>query len=111
MLDALLGRLGISAALRKAAQGRCLDPETTERVCFALTAQRALEPDSKLAATRWASERVTLPGCPTFADDAACRAMDFLLAALPEVAEDVSTSTVSLLNLACDVIFVDTSST
>ena len=40
------------------------------------TAQRALEPDSKLAATRWASERVTLPGCPTFADDTACRVLD-----------------------------------
>lgn len=111
VLDALFARLGISAALRAAAAGRRLDPEAVERICFALVAQRALEPGSKLAATRWAAERVAIPGCPAFSDDAAYRAMDFLLAALPEIAEGVFSSTASLLNLACDVIFVDTSST
>jgi IS4 transposase len=111
VLDALFARLGITAALRKAAAGRRLDAELVERVCFALVAQRALEPGSKLAATRWTAERVALPGCPAFSDDAAYRAMDFLLAALPEIAEGVFASTASLLNLACDVIFVDTSST
>jgi len=111
VLDALFARLGISAALRTAAQGRRLDAALVERVCFALVAQRALEPGSKLAATRWARERVALPGCPAFTDDAAYRAMDFLLAALPEIAEGVFSSTASLLNLDCDVIFVDTSST
>ena len=111
VLDALFARLGIAAALRKAAQGRRLDAELVERVCFALVAQRALEPGSKLAATRWARERVAVPDCPAFSDNAAYRAMDFLLAALPEIAEGVFASTASLLNLACDVIFVDTSST
>ena len=111
VLDALFARLGITAALRAAAAGRRLAPELVERVVFALVAQRALEPGSKLAATRWAAERVALPGCPAFSDDAAYRAMDFLLAALPEIAEGVFSSTASLLNLACDVIFVDTSST
>jgi hypothetical protein len=110
VLDALFARLGISAALRKAAQGRRLDADLTERICFALTAQRALEPGSKLAATRWTAERVAIEGCPAFTDDAAYRAMGFLLAALPEIAEGVFASTASLLNLACDVIFVDTSS-
>jgi hypothetical protein len=103
VLDALFARLGITAALRKAAQGRRLDAELVERVCFALVAQRALEPGSKLAATRWARERVAVPDCPAFSDDAAYRAMDFLLAALPEIAEGVFASTASLLNLACDV--------
>jgi len=111
VLDALFARLGIAAALRTAAAGRRLDAELVERVCFALVAQRALEPGSKLAATRWAAERVALPGCPGFTDDAAYRAMDFLLAALPEIAEGLFATTASLLNLACDVIFVDTSST
>jgi len=111
VLDGLFEHLGISAALRKAAAGRRLDADLTERICFALVAQRALEPASKLAATRWARERVAIEGCPAFTDDAAYRAMDFLLAALPEIAEGVFSSTASLLNLACDVIFVDTSST
>ena len=111
VLDALFARLGVTAALRAAARGRRLDPELTERVCFGLVAQRALEPGAKLAATRWAAERVALPGCPAFTDDAAYRAMDFLLEALPEIAEGVFARTASLLNLCCDVIFVDTSST
>ena len=111
VLDRLFERLGITAALHTAAAGRRLDAEAVERVCFALVAQRALEPASKLAATRWAAKRVAIPGCPAFTDDAAYRAMDFLTAALPEIAEGVFASTASLLNLACDVIFVDTSST
>jgi Transposase DDE domain len=37
--------------------------------------------------------------------------MDFLAAALPEIAESIFATTANLLNLACDVIFVDTSST
>jgi hypothetical protein len=59
-LDRLWERLGIDAAIRAAAAGRRLDGEAAERVVFALVAQRALEPDSKLAATRWVAERVAI---------------------------------------------------
>jgi len=111
VLDALFARLGIGKALRLAAQGRRLDADLVERVCFALVAQRALEPGSKLAATRWAAERVAIEGCPAFDADAAYAAMDFLSSALPEIAEGVFATTANLLNLACDVIFVDSSST
>jgi hypothetical protein len=111
VLDALFERLGIGDALRTAAAGRRLDAETVERTLFALVAQRALEPASKLAATRWVAERVAIAGCPAFDEDAAYRAMDFLLSALPEIAAAVFERTANLLNLACDVIFVDTSST
>ena len=104
-------RLGISSALRGAAKGRRLDFEVVERICFALVAQRCLEPASKLAAVRWARERVALVGCPGFDDDAAYAAMDFLLAVLPDIAERIFTSTSNLLNLSCGIIFVDTSST
>jgi hypothetical protein len=76
-----------------------------------LVAQRCLEPGSKLAAVRWAEERVAIPGCPMFDDDAAYAAMDFLLAALPEIVERIFSTTANLLNLSCDIIFVDTSST
>ena len=111
LLDRLFERLGIGAALRDAAAGRRLDAQATERVLFSLVAQRALEPASKLAATRWVTERVAIERCPHFDEDAAYRAMDLLLEALPEIAEAVFASTANLLNLACDVIFVDTSST
>jgi hypothetical protein len=111
VLDALFARLGIGQALRSAAGGRRLDAGLVERICFALIAQRALEPGSKLAATRWVAERVAIEGCPRFDSDAAYAAMDFLAAALPDIAESIFASTANLLNLACDVIFVDTSST
>jgi hypothetical protein len=111
VLDALFARLGIAAALREAAAGRRLDAATVERMLFALVAQRALEPASKLAATRWVAERVAIADCPAFDEDAAYRAMDFLLAALPEIAEAIFARTANLLNLSCDVIFVDSTST
>jgi hypothetical protein len=111
MLDRLWERLGIGAALRTVATGRRLDGEAVERVIFALVAQRALEPGSKLAATRWAAERVAIDGCPGFSDDAAYAAMDFLLAALDEVAAQIFASVAHLLNLDVEIVFVDTTTT
>lgn len=111
VLDALWERLGIAAALRDAASGRRVDADVVERVLFALVAQRCLEPGSKLACVGWARQRVALPGCPEFDDQAAYAAMDFLLDALPQIAQGIFDATAHLLNLSCDVIFVDTSST
>jgi IS4 transposase len=111
VLARLWERLRIGAAVMKVAAGRRLDGEVTERVIFALVAQRALEPGSKLAATRWVAERVFLEGCPAFSDDAAYAAMDFLLDALDEVASEIFWSVAHLLNLDVDIVFVDTTST
>src|ERR1039458_8986461 len=111
VLDQLWDRLGIADALRTAVAGRRLDPVATERVLFALVAQRCLEPGSKLAATHWVKERVALLGCPAFSTDDAYFSMDFLLEALGEIAKGIFDRTANLLNLSCDVIFVDTSST
>ena len=111
VLDQMWERLGIAAALREVAKGRRLDADVVERICFALVAQRCLEPASKLAAVSWARERVALVDCPDFDDQAAYAAMDFLLEALPEIAERIFSTTSNLLNLSCDIIFVDTSST
>jgi hypothetical protein len=111
VLDQLWNRLGIADALRSVATGRRLDGDLVERICFALVAQRCLEPASKLAAVQWVGERVAIPDCPEFGDDATYRAMDFLLASLPEIAERIFSTTANLLNLSCDIIFVDTTST
>jgi hypothetical protein len=111
VLGQLWDRLEIGTAIRRVAAGRRLDGDATERVIFALVAQRACEPGSKLAATRWVAERVFIDGCGGFSDDAAYAAMDFLLAALEEVAAEVFSSVAHLLNLDVDVVFVDTTST
>jgi transposase len=110
-LDRQWERLGIGAAIRRAAAGRRLDGESVERVVFALVAQRACEPGSKLAATTWVAQRVAIEGCPGFTDDQAYRAMDFLLDALGEIAAEIFSSVAHLLNLDLDIVFVDTTST
>jgi transposase len=111
VLDRLWDRLGIGAALRRVAAGRRLDGGAIERVLFALVAQRALEPDSKLAATRWVRETVVIEDCARFSDDSAYAAMDFLLEALSEIAAEIFASVAHLLNLDVDIVFVDTTST
>jgi hypothetical protein len=111
VLDRVWERLEIGAAVRKVAAGRRLDGQAAERIIFALAAQRALEPASKLAATRWAAQRVFIEDCPGFSDDAAYRAMDFLLDALGEIASEIFWSVAHLLDLDVDIVFVDTTST
>jgi len=110
-LDRVWERLGIGAAIRRVAEGRRLDGDAVERVVFALVAQRALEPGSKLAGTKWVAERVAIGGCAEFSDDAAYAAMDFLLDALNDIAGEVFGSVAHLLNLDLDILFVDTTST
>ena len=111
VLDELWHRLGIARALQGAARDRRLDGDVAERILFALVAQRCLEPASKLACVSWVRERVALTSCPSFDDQAAYAAMDFLLDALGEITTGIFDRTANLLNLSCDVIFVDTSST
>jgi hypothetical protein len=59
----------------------------------------------------WVAERVAIEHCPRFDEGAASAAMDFLAAALPEIAAAIFARTANLLNLACGVIFVVASST
>jgi len=75
-LDALWNRLGIDAALRRLLADR--QDDSTERVLFALVAQRALVPVAKPTASRWISEDVTISGLPSTTDDACHRAMGWL---------------------------------
>ncbi len=110
-LDRVWERLGIGAAIRRVAKSRRLDGEAVERVVFALVAQRALEPGSKLAATSWVAERVVIEGLSAVSDDQAYRGMDFLLDALEDIAGEVFASVAHLLNLDLDIVFVDTTST
>jgi Transposase DDE domain len=111
VLGRLWERLEIGKAIWRVAAGRRVDGRAAERIIFALTAQRALEPASKLAAARWVAERVFIEGCPAFSDDAAYRAMDFLLDALEEIAAEIFYAVAHLLSLDVDIVFVDTTST
>jgi transposase len=110
VLDGLWQRLGIPGVLARLLAGRRLDPRS-ERVLFAMVANRALEPLSKLAGARWVCERVAVPGLAEVDEDACYRAMDWLLEIEADLAEAVYWSVADLLNLEVDLLFFDTTST
>jgi hypothetical protein len=110
VLEALWERLGIGPAARGLLEGRRLDP-AAERVLFALAANRALAPSSKLAAARWASEDVHITGLPQTSDDACYRAMDWLLEIRGTLEKEVFGKASELLGLEIDLLFFDTTST
>ncbi len=112
LLDGLWRRLGVAEALRELLGARRFATDV-ERVLFALVANRALAPCSKLAAAEWASEEVAIPGLVRMDDDQAYRALDLLVEADAEarVQESVFFACADLLNLEVDLLFFDTTST
>ncbi len=80
---------------------------------FALVANRALAPCSKLAAAEWVSQDVAIPGLEAMDDDQAYRALELLVEADAEakVQEAVFFACADLLNLEVDLLFFDTTST
>jgi hypothetical protein len=109
-LDQLWRRLGIDTALHDLAAKRRFAADV-ERVLFALVANRALAPSSKLAATAWISDRVVIDDLDGVDADTCYRAMDWLVEVEPALAEAVYWSTADLLNLEVDLLFFDTTST
>ncbi len=109
VLDALWGRLGIGPAMQRLLKGRRLDA-SAERVLFALTANRALAPSSKLAASRWVNEDVLVSGLGAITDDACYRAMDWLLEVSGALEEEIFGKVSDLLDLEVDLLFFDTTS-
>jgi len=111
-LDGLWRQLGVDRALRQALGGRRFTTDV-ERVLFALVANRAIAPASKLAAAEWAGADVAIPGLAGMDDDQAYRAMDLLVAAdaQAKVQEAVFFAVANLLNLEVDLLLFDTTST
>ena len=106
VLDRLWARLGIGKAMR-AMLGETRRDVAVERVLFALVANRALAPSSKLAAAGWVNDDVHIPGLPQVSDDACYRAMDWLIDTEPVLAKSVYDSVADLLNLEVDLLFFD----
>jgi len=110
LLDGLWRRLGIDTILRPLV-GSVRREIDVERVLFALVANRALQPSSKLAAADWVNADVHLPGLPHVTDDACYRAMDQLIVVEPALTRAVYDQIADLLNLEVDLLFFDTTST
>ena len=96
-LQALLGKRGYTTPV--------------ERLLFAMVANRALAPSSKLAIESWVGTEVWISDLPAVEVHQLYRAMDFLLEAAAEVEENVYRSVANLFNLEVDVIFFDTTTT
>lgn len=110
LLNGLWERLGIAGVLKRLTGEREFGV-SVERLLFALVAQRALAPGSKLAAEWWISEVAHIDGLPEVEVQQLYRAMDFLLEAHGEIQKEVFWSVKNLFNLEVDLIFVDTTST
>ncbi|MGH8276240.1 MAG: IS1634 family transposase, partial [Steroidobacteraceae bacterium] len=110
VLDGLWQRLGIGKIMTGLAASRRRD-DRVERVLFALVANRALAPSSKLAAAGWVCHDAHIPGLAALDEDACYRAMDRLLEIEDELAEQVYWQVATLLDLEVDLLFFDTTST
>src|SRR3954467_3507129 len=112
LLDGLWQTLGLGTALREAPGGRRFGTDL-ERMAFALVANRALAPSSKLAAAEWITHDVAIPGLAEARADPAYPAMDLRIEADPDarVQEAVFFAVANLLNLEVDLLFFDTTST
>ncbi|HYX47756.1 MAG TPA: IS1634 family transposase [Sphingomicrobium sp.] len=109
-LDGIWQELAIDRTLQGLLRGRRLDSRA-ERVIFAMVANRALEPLSKLAGSKWVTERAWIAGLPELDEDSCYRSMDWLLEVEDELCQAVYFATADLLNLEVDLLFFDTTST
>ena len=109
-LNELWRQLRIGEAIKRLLAKRRYETPV-ERLLFALVANRALAPMSKLAVEEWVAEEVELPGVTEVAVQQLYRAMDFLLEAEEEIQREVYWSVADLLNLEVDLLFFDTTST
>jgi transposase len=110
LLKELWKRLNIDKRLETALKDRSFTAPIKEAL-FAMVANRALAPSSKLAIEEWAAEDVFLGTEEDLRVQHFYRAMDFLLAHEDDIQKEVFWSTASLLNLTVDLIFFDTTNT
>jgi transposase len=110
LLKELWKRLNIDKRLETVLKDRSFTAPIKQAL-FAMVANRALAPSSKLAIEQWAAEDVFLGTEEDLQVQHFYRAMDFLLEHAQDIQKEVFWSTASLLNLTVDLIFFDTTNT
>jgi hypothetical protein len=110
VLEQLWRRLGLPKVLASVLAGRKFDFDV-ERALFAMVANRALAPASKLYCyTQWLQEDVRLDGAAQLSLQHLYRAMDVLEAQREAIEEALYYRLADLLNLDVEVVFYDTTS-
>jgi len=110
VLNALWEQLGVGKVVERLLEEHHYQ-SPVERALFALVANRALTPSSKLAVEEWVAAEVVIPGLEEVPVQQLYRAMDFLLEHQEEIQWHVYTAVADLLNLEVDILFFDTTST
>jgi transposase len=110
VLRQLWKRLNIENRLETVLKDRSFTAPIKDAL-FAMVANRALAPSSKLAIEQWVAEDVFLGTEEDLQVQHFYRAMDFLLTHAEDIQQEVFWSTASLLNLTVDLIFFDTTNT
>jgi transposase len=110
LLRALWEQLGIPKALAQCMKDRSFT-SPMEWAAFAMTANRALAPDSKRGVEEWVGEDVALGNPEPIELQHLYRAMDVLLEYREIIHQEVFFAVADLLNLEVDLIFFDTTST
>ena len=110
LLDQLWQRMGIGECLKRLVKNTGYEIPV-ERALFAMAANRAIEPASKLSVEYWANEEAYIPGLHSVSVHQLYRSMDFLLEHDTSIQENVFFSVANLFNLEVDLIYFDTTST
>jgi transposase len=110
LLKHLWERLNIKSCFEQVLKNREFTAPITEAL-FAMVANRALAPTSKLAVEEWAAHDVYLENKQKLQVQHFYRGMDFLLEHQEAIQKEVFWSTANLLNLSVDLIFFDTTNT
>ena len=109
-LDQLWRKIGIDSILK-----HCLKERQyrigVERTIFAMVANRALNPSSKLKLEEWVADKVFIPGLESLDVQHCYRAMDFLLESQEAIEHEVFKAVADLFRLEVDLLFFDTTST
>ena len=115
ILDGIWKQLGLDQAIvasKRLGPGRPKNMQRAERIIFAMVADRALAPSSKLAGVEWMTHDVAIVGMPDKVSEDECyRGMDWITGAEQLFERRVFDAVANLLNLEVDLIFFDTTST
>lgn len=109
LLDHLWQELGIGNVIKELLRERKYQMPV-ERALFAMCANRALAPASKLATEDWVEKDAYIPALPAVDVQNLYRAMDFLLACDEGLQREVFFSVAAREKLEVDVIYFDTTS-
>jgi len=110
LLDGLWKRMGIDRVLKTLLRERAYQTPV-ERLLFAMVANRALAPSSKLHMQHWVANKAHVHGLPEVNVQQLYRAMDFLMESAEQIQREVFFSVADLFNLAVDLLFLDTTTT